>query len=125
VRDGTPPPSAPKIDAAADGSTPVRDEHGIATGGIRTPWMDVPINVLSGMGQHGSEFAFLFGVTAPLERSTLSRLYPGGHDDYLAKFEAALAATVRAGFLLEADATEIAAVAAAASPFERSETSSR
>ena len=36
------PPSAPPLDVSGDGRDLGRDKHGIATGGIRTPWTDVP-----------------------------------------------------------------------------------
>ena len=36
------PPSAPRLDVTADGRDLHRDDLGIATGGIRTPWTDVP-----------------------------------------------------------------------------------
>jgi hypothetical protein len=89
------------------------DALGIAQGGIRTPWVDAPTAVLSGFGQSGAEFAFLFGTTRAFDATTLARLYPGGRADYLARFEKALAEALARGFLLEADAAEIRAVAAA------------
>jgi hypothetical protein len=44
-----------------------RDEHGNALGGIRTPYVDVPIAALSGLGQTGSILCLLFGTTVPLD----------------------------------------------------------
>jgi hypothetical protein len=46
LRDGTAPPSGDRLQTTegADGAPQlVADEHGIARGGIRTPWVDVPI----------------------------------------------------------------------------------
>ena len=94
----------------------VLDEHGIAQGGIRTPWVDVPTAVMGGLGQSGESFAMLFGRTEPFDDATLSTLYPGGKDEYLERFGAALDATIAAGFLLEEDRLEILAVAAHSYP---------
>jgi hypothetical protein len=94
----------------------MRDELGRATGGIRTPWSDVPVAILSGTGQKGELFAFLFGTTRSLTEADLARLYPGGRADYLGRFQLSLDAAIRAGFLLPADRAEILAVAGAAWP---------
>ena len=110
---GEPPPIAPRLELGDDGITCQRDDLGNARGGIRNPWVDAPIRILSGEGQEGEGFAYLFGVTAPLEPGAISRLYPGGRDDYAAAFTSALDQTIAAGFILEADRDEILAVAAA------------
>lgn len=112
LRDGAPPPEAPRL-ACADpaGTRLLRDELGIARGGIRTPWVDAPSAVLSGEPPGGEGFLFLFGRTAPLAPDVLARLYPGGPEEHVARFDAATAAAVRAGFLLEDDAAEIRALA--------------
>ncbi len=113
VRGEATPPSAPRLDLIADGRDFRRDELGIAIGGIRTPWTDVPTSVLSGTGQRGELFAFLFGTTAELSQVDLARLYPGGQEDYLVKFAASLDAAITTGFLLAEDRPEIVALAAA------------
>jgi Alpha/beta hydrolase domain len=108
---GSAPPISPRLDLTADGLDFCRDSAGLATGGIRTPWTDVPAAVLSGVGQSGAGlFAFLFGVTRQLEPGELASLYPGGRCDYLARFEAALDAAILAGFLLADDRAEALAV---------------
>jgi hypothetical protein len=113
---GAPPPSAPSLELDA-GRTGYRlDEHGIALGGIRTPWVDVPTAVMGGLGQTGETFAMLFGRTEPFNDATLSALYPRGEDEYLERFAASLDATIAAGFLLEEDRIEILAVAAHSYP---------
>jgi Alpha/beta hydrolase domain len=117
VRDGTPPPQAPRLELSS--LAPARlaiDEQGNAKGGIRTPWVDVPTAILSGLGQGGGTFGFLFGTTHSFDAAKLATLYPGGRRDYLARFDAATDASVRAGFLLPADADEIKELAAAACP---------
>ncbi|MFE3022719.1 alpha/beta hydrolase domain-containing protein [Nocardia tengchongensis] len=83
----------------------VLDVHGNALGGIRTPWLDVPLAVLSGLGQENGGPAIMFGCTRPL---------PGPPtDDYLPAFRAATDNAVAAGFLLAEDVPEILAMAAA------------
>jgi hypothetical protein len=112
---GPPPPSAPRLELApAGGASPFAlDRDGLARGGLRTPWVDAPTAVLSGLGQSGPEFAFLFGTTRPFDAATLARLYPGGRSEHLARFDKAASEALARGFLLEADAPEIRAVAAA------------
>lgn len=114
---GAAPPVSARLDATADGLDFSRDSSGVATGGIRTPWTDVPAAVLSGVGQSGASlFTFLFGVTRPFGPDELAALYPGGRSDYLARFEASLDAAITAGFLLADDRAEALAVADAAWP---------
>jgi hypothetical protein len=71
---------------------------------------------MSGLGQSGESFAMLFGRTEPFDEVALKNLYPGGKAEYLHRFEAALADTIAAGFILEADRAEILGVAAASYP---------
>jgi Alpha/beta hydrolase domain len=111
VRDGTAPPSAERLEADAEGRL-VRDELGIGRGGVRTPWVDAPTAVLSGLGQPG-EMTELFGTTRPLDNDARAARYPGGRDEHLECFRAATDEAVSAGFLLPADAREITALAAA------------
>lgn len=109
---GEPPPAAPRLALSEGGIACQRDNLGNALGGIRNPWVDVPLRMLSGEGQEGEGFAFLFGTTAPLEPGTIARLYPGGRDDYLVAFTASLDQAITAGFILAVDREEIIAVAA-------------
>ncbi|HSR86050.1 MAG TPA: alpha/beta hydrolase domain-containing protein [Streptosporangiaceae bacterium] len=109
------PPSAPRLQVSA-GRDLRRDDLGVATGGIRTPWTDVPAAILSGTGQRGEMFAFLFGTTRELGDADLARLYPGGKADYLGRFESSLDAAIETGFLLGDDRAEALAVAACSWP---------
>jgi hypothetical protein len=115
VAGGTPPPVADRLAVGPDGA-PVPDRHGIMRGGVRTGWVDVPVAVLSGLGQGDTGPGVIFGSTRPLAEAVLAELYPGGRDDYLARFAAATDRTITAGFLLAADRDEILALAAAAFP---------
>jgi hypothetical protein len=113
VRHRTPPPRAPRIEVAP-GPPPaiVRDAHGNAVGGIRTPQLDVPIATLSGEGQTGSILCILFGTTSPFDAATLAALYPD-HEAYVSAFDRATRRALRAGFLVPADAKLMKEAAAA------------
>jgi hypothetical protein len=116
VTDGMAPPEAPRLRLDDAGTGYRLDDAGNALGGIRTPWVDVPNAVLSGLGQSGESFAMLFGRTVPFDEAKLSALYPGGRDEYLARFESALDVAIDAGYLLEQDRSEILDLAAASYP---------
>jgi hypothetical protein len=112
TRDGTPAPEAPRLASSnAAGTALVRDDLGIVRGGIRTPWVDAPTAVLSGNPPGGDGFLFLFGTTLPLDSHAIAKLYPDGRAEHFDRFDAATAAALRAGFLLDADAAEIRALA--------------
>jgi hypothetical protein len=104
VRDGTPPATAPRIKTT--GTNPpsiVRDEHGNALGGLRTPLVDAPLATITGNSNSGSLFCSLFGTTAALDASTVATLYPT-HDDYVRSFSDATKRAVRQGYLLRPEA---------------------
>jgi hypothetical protein len=110
VADGTVPPAAPRL-SVIDGAALELDDHDIARGGIRTPWVDVPTATLSGLGQSGQVFAVLFGRTEPFDRATLEAIYPGGRAEYVRRFSESLDATITAGFILAEDRAEILSLA--------------
>jgi hypothetical protein len=110
------PPHAPRLEVDQEGVGFTLDHLGLAVGGIRTPWVDVPTAVMSGLGQSGESFAMLFGRTEPFDDPALTSLYLGGKSDYLSKFERSLDTAIGSGFLLEEDRAEILAVAAASYP---------
>ena len=110
---GPPPPTAERLAIAS--AEPLQfavDEHGNVRGGVRSPWVDVPLATYSGLGQAGDSFARLFGVTTPLEPDELAARYPAV-DDYVRPFVARTRQLVDEGFLLAADAEEIVAAAPA------------
>ena len=92
-----------------DGDPPLVgvDAHGIAAGGVRTPWVDVPMARTSGTAPDETPMSFLFGSGELFDAATLNSLYPGGSAEYLARFTEALDRAIAAGFLLAADRTEI------------------
>ncbi|MDH3754228.1 MAG: alpha/beta hydrolase domain-containing protein, partial [Acidimicrobiia bacterium] len=96
---GTPPAAAPELELDNGGAL-VRDDLGIAVGGIRTPDVDVPVAVHSGAPRpDASVICSLFGSTTPLPAEVLAGLYPT-HDDYVAQVQASAEAARDAGFLL-------------------------
>jgi hypothetical protein len=109
IRHGSRPPAAPRLEVS-DGSFVV-DEHGNVRGGIRTPHVDVPTAVLSGLGNSGHPVAFLCGRTVPFEADLVHSLY-ASPDDYIDRFTAATDAAVSSGFVLSEDAAEMIAIAA-------------
>jgi hypothetical protein len=98
----------------------VLDENGNATGGIRSPWVDVPTARLSGLvaglGQTPLGLGSLLGVTEPFTAAALAKLYPGGQQEYVDKFNTSLNSAIAAGFILPADEAEIKALAAFSFP---------
>ncbi len=105
VAGGDPPPEAPPIET--DGEAVVRDEHGNAAGGIRTPAVDAPVSALTGDSDPGESIVcVLFGGVTPFDAETLASLYPT-HRDYAEAVADAADAAVDAGFLLPADRDEI------------------
>jgi Alpha/beta hydrolase domain len=105
VRDGTPPPKADRIETTGpDDLVVTRDEHGNALGGIRSPFVDVPLTTPTGDANTGGALCFLFGTTTPFDAATLAALYPDGAADYQRQFAKSADKTVRDGFWLQANA---------------------
>lgn len=122
--DGIAPPAADRLEVAGEPPVFVRDEFGNVRGGVRTPWVDVPIAVLEGEGQPQPDlsarcdidvdtvdFCFLSGTTALFDAATLGGLYRD-NADYVEQVNAATDAAVEQGFLLAEDAELIRAHAA-------------
>ena len=102
ARGGDPAPVAGRL--LVEAREFVLDEVGNATGGVRTPVVDAPVEVLSGLtGPDASLICRLFGTTRPLPADVLGRLYPGGAEDYLAAYTAATDRAIAAGHLLADD----------------------
>jgi hypothetical protein len=117
VRTGRPAPNAMPLELSdADPSQPVLDANGLARGGVRTPWADVPIARTSGVGSEETTMSWIFGSSEPFDTATVRRLYPGGVAEYLERFTAALDSAIQSGFVLAADREEILQLAAATFP---------
>jgi hypothetical protein len=91
-----------QIEDAGAGPQLFRDQDGIALGGIRTPHVDAPVDVHSGAAAGGSIACILFGATTPLPAERIAERY-ASPEAYLEAFTQAADATIRAGFVLEAD----------------------
>lgn len=105
VRSGEAPPEAAvlEIDTAATPLGYVLDANGNAMGGVRTPQLDVPVDILSGAPPPGSSIAcMLFGSTTPLSDARLAELY-NSPAAYMDAYTAAADAAIAGGFVLEAD----------------------
>ncbi len=115
IQHGSAAPHAPLLETLgadeADETVLTVDGQGNVLGGIRTPWVDVPTATLSGVGKAGAGGAELLGFTRVFGKEKLGELYPGGRSEYLHRFVEATKRSVASGFLLEADAAEIVALA--------------
>lgn len=101
------PPAGLPLEVADDGY--VLDEVGNARGGVRTPAVDAPVEVLSGLGVAGaSNICRLFGSTAVLPTERLAALWPDA-DAYRTAYAEAVDAAVAAGFVLADDRDELLA----------------
>ncbi len=108
IRTGEAPPSAPRLDLNDDQSDYLKDDLGNSVGGIRTPYVDAPSAIFSGVGNTGDEFCFLLGSTFLFGADQMASLYVDAGGFTAAVTEAANAA-VDAGFLLQIDAAAIIA----------------
>jgi len=116
LRTGRPPASTRPLKLLTGGKPGVApslalDADGLALGGLRTPWTDVPTIRLSGKGDPNNFTAMLAGSGVPFTAEELARLYPGGKADYMRRFTRALDRAIRAGHVVAADRAEILAVA--------------
>ncbi len=109
---GTAPPVAPRLEVTAGKSPDTRrNADGIALGGIRTPPVDVPVEVLSGdPGPNASVICLLLGSAKPLPAARLAQLYPS-RAVYLERFGAAADSAIKAGFVLPEDRAALVATA--------------
>jgi hypothetical protein len=104
VRGGQAPPSAPQIDLVDGPPQDIdRDADGIALGGIRTPPVDVPVDVLSGKpGPNSDLICILLGSTTPLSDTRIAELY-ASRADYESAYADDAQAAIDAGFVLADD----------------------
>jgi len=113
VRTDIAPAVADRLEIAGDPPAFVLDDLHNAKGGVRTPYVDVPIAKLSGLGQPAAPLiGSLFGTTKLFDQATLSSLYPD-HRTYVNAVEKSTNTAVQAGFLMPEDGELIKAAAAA------------
>ncbi len=107
ARGGLPPPVADRLEVDGDGF--VHDDNGNVRGGVRTPRVDAPVEVLSGRPWPGASIACrLFGSTTALPAERLKELY-ADQGAYLAAYQRAADAAIGAGFALAEDRDELLA----------------
>ncbi|HEX7135899.1 MAG TPA: alpha/beta hydrolase domain-containing protein [Iamia sp.] len=98
---GEPPPEADRLEV--DGDAYVLDDAGNVRGGVRTPVVDAPVEVLSGQAPEGAAIiCALLGSTTPLPDETLGELYADA-DAYRQAYEDATDAAIEAGVVLADD----------------------
>jgi hypothetical protein len=114
---GAPPPSQPLIEFAAEKPEVVRDEHGIARGGIRLPQAEVPVATNTSIPVSHDFSGSLRGGNHPFGAAKLDALY-GDEAKYLARFEQAAQRAVQAGVMLPRDVAP--AIEEAAREYRRS-----
>jgi hypothetical protein len=112
MRTGTPTPSAPRFEITPGPKPSVqRNADGIVLGGIRTPPVEVPVDVLSGVVAPGSStICVLSGSTKPLSAQRLAQLYPS-RADYLQRYNGDADRAIAAGWVLAADRDALIAYA--------------
>jgi hypothetical protein len=102
VDGGAPTPRQPLLEFAGEKPELVRDEHGIAKGGIRLPQAEVPVATNSSIPISQDYPGSLRGSNRPFSAEKLAALY-GGETKYLSRFEEAARRAVEAGVLLPRD----------------------
>lgn len=102
---GEMPPSMPRLKRDSSGNV-VRDPNGLAEGGVRQPFVQVPVAYNAGTG------CPLFGTYRPWTPAKIQLLYKT-HADYVVDVQRAANFDVSRGWLLPADATDAVAKAQA------------
>ena len=110
MRTGVAPPKAPRFAIDPATKTYVRDQYGNVKGGIRTPLVDAPVDVLSGESAGGSVACILFGSTTPLTAEKLAVLYPS-RAAYRKAYRTAARRAVASGFVLADDLPDLMTMA--------------
>lgn len=111
IENGTPPPTSAPLDVDVTAASPryARDDVGNVLGGVRTPCVDAPTEVLSGVVTGDvPRICVLFGSTTPLSDDELSTRYPT-HADYLRTYEASTDDAIARGVISPADRDEVLA----------------
>ena len=110
LTEGTPPPTQPKVEFAGDPAEVVRDEHGIAKGGIRLPQVEVPLAQNSAIPLADDIFAYLGGSSHPFPKEKAQAMY-GSKERFIEQFRAAAERAVDAGVLRPRDVAPLVAEA--------------
>jgi hypothetical protein len=114
LRTGAPPPkSEPIVMETVNDKNELRiklDEHGNALGGVRSPYVDVPIATYHGqsrpLDEESAFFCMLAGYKEPFDNAKIKSLYPT-REDYLNKVNAMVEKMVTERFLTASDGERI------------------
>jgi hypothetical protein len=109
VEDGVAPPPGAVI--TVEGGAPVLDEHGNVTGGVRSPYVDVPTSTWNG-NSTGASFCRIAGHEIPFDAAKLRSLYPT-KDAYVRAVEASVRDLVAQRYIVKEDGDAIIAEARA------------
>ena len=120
VRDRTPAPRADRIKLQADGKTIARDEHGNALGGVRNPYVDVPVaTYLTVSEQRPGTTGGSCDMNGPqfdLSSAALHEMY-GTKDAYIKRLRQRLDELVAGRWYMDFHAEDALAEAKALRPF--------
>src|SRR5262249_27233577 len=99
-----------QVDTTTTPAHIVRDAHGNALGGVRTPFVDVPIATFVPFDTVPpttafSGFCVLYGFNTPFDDATLATLYRN-HGDFVSQFVHGTNEAVRDRFWLVSDAIQ-------------------
>lgn len=109
ARGGAAAPAAPRLSVTASGF--VLDDVGNVVGGVRTPVVEAPVEVLSGIAApDASPICQLFGRTLPVAPDLLAARW-SSRAAYVAAYSAAVDAAVSSGFVLAEDRAAVLAEA--------------
>ena len=109
ARGGDAAPTAARMEV--DGDAFVRDEAGNTRGGVRTPVVDAPVEVLRGDTEPDASYLCqLFGSTLPMDPELIRARY-ADRAAYLAAYAVATDAAIAAGFVLPEDREAVLAEA--------------
>ena len=114
TRSNIPPPRAPVLETApgSNGSAleTKLDKNGNAVGGLRTPYLDVPIATYYTSSKPADEKSVRFcttqGYKVPFEKKRIVALYPT-RETYLSKVNSMVDAMVKQRFFTETDGKRI------------------
>lgn len=102
IAKGTPPPSAPPIETTGSPPTIVRDDLGLALGGIRLSQLAVPTGYNSGFNV-GPGACVRWGYFIPFDIPMLNQLYPN-HGSYVSAVQQVTRSNLQNGYILKPDA---------------------
>jgi len=102
LEEGRPPPVQPRIEFAGEPPEIVRDEFGIARGGIRLPQVEAPIARNSAVPRTADIFGILEGSSEPFSPDEIRQLY-ADKATFLSRFRTAAERAVEAGVLMPRD----------------------